>query len=134
MNEAVQLLSVTSQLISCMEQEVALLQAHEPQNVERLQNQKSAFANSYKAWANAMKKGDQIHLDPQLKHELMEATARCEAAIQHNMRALKAMRDISEKVLQAIVSSIEEERTHVASYDRSGTTKRSRINGQTARA
>lgn len=134
MNEAAQLLSITSQLIACMEQEVALIQAHEPENIEQLQNHKSAFVNSYKAWASALKKGDRLHLDPQLKQELMEATARCEAAIQHNMRALKAMRDISEKVLQTIISSIEEERTQVASYNRSGITKRSRMNGQTARA
>ena len=44
------------------------------------------------------------------KEELTEATERFQAALQDNLRALRAMRDVNERVMRAVVEALEEPR------------------------
>jgi len=126
MNPALSLMSATSELLACMEKEAALIRAYNPAGLEEMQQQKEVFAMSYKAWVDNLKNKTDHAIDPKLERELMEATAKCGAAVENNMRALKAMRNINERVLQSLICAIEENRTNISAYRQNGTTKRTR--------
>jgi hypothetical protein len=67
-------------------------------------------------------------LSAALKDELVEATERVQAAVTENLRALRAMRDVNERVMRAVVSTLEEKRTSVTGYDARGSLRKGRRN------
>jgi hypothetical protein len=122
------LLAITSRLISCMEREVELLRALKPKELRQLQQDKTTLADAYRAFVLALKEPD-VGADAVtdvLKGELVEATERFYATLQDNLRALRAMRDVNERVMRAVVQALEEPRVQVTGYNQRGALKRGR--------
>lgn len=120
------LLAITSQLISCMEREIEMLRSLKPNELRAAQNDKLALADAYRAFTLALREpGEDLSaVDTALRDELTEATERFQASVQDNLRALRAMRDVNERVMRAIVSSLEDKRAAVTGYNaRGGLTK-----------
>jgi hypothetical protein len=126
-----ELLAITSHLIGCMEREVELLRAMRPQDVKAIQTDKIALADTYRAFAMALKEpGEDLGaVSATLREELTEATERFQAAVQDNLRALRAMRDVNERVMRAIVSALEDKRAAVTGYDARGSLRKNRRPG-----
>jgi hypothetical protein len=120
------LLAITSQLISCMEREIEMLRSLKPNELRAAQNDKLALADAYRAFTLALREpGEDLSaVDTALRDELTEATERFQASVQDNLRALRAMRDVNERVMRAIVSALEDKRAAVTGYNaRGGLTK-----------
>ncbi|WP_374372751.1 hypothetical protein [Dongia sp.] len=122
------LLAVTSQLIGCMERELEMLRSLKPTELKQLQMDKVALADAYQAFTMALKEpGEDIAAVSQaLRDELTEATERFQGAVQDNLRALKAMRDVNERVMRAVVVALEEKRASVTGYNNRGGITKSR--------
>ncbi|TXH38472.1 MAG: hypothetical protein E6Q98_03020 [Rhodospirillaceae bacterium] len=123
-----ELLAITSRLIACMEREVELLRSLKPQELRQLQSDKMALADAYRAFALALREPapESEAVDDVLRQELVEATERFQAAVQDNLRALRAMRDVNERVMRAIVHALEEPRAQVTGYNSKGVLTKSR--------
>jgi hypothetical protein len=122
------LLAITSRLISCMEREIELLRTLKPKELRQLQQDKTTLADAYRAFVLALKEPD-VGADAVtdvLKSELVEATEHFHATLQDNLRALRAMRDVNERVMRAIVQALEEPRVQVTGYNQRGALKRGR--------
>jgi hypothetical protein len=122
------LLAVTSQLIGCMERELEMLRSLKPTELKQLQMDKVALADAYQAFTMALKEpGEDITaVNQALRDELTEATERFQGAVQDNLRALKAMRDVNERVMRAVVQALEEKRAAVTGYNNRGGVTKSR--------
>jgi hypothetical protein len=123
-----ELLAITSRLIACMEHEVGLLRSLKPQELRQLQSDKLVLADAYRAFTLALREplmeGETV--DAGLCAELVEATEHFQAAVQNNLRALRAMRDVNERVMRAIVHALDEPRAQVTGYSKRGTLTKSR--------
>jgi hypothetical protein len=116
------LLAVTSRLIGCMEQEIALLHSLRPADIGNLQGDKAKLADAYEAHIAALRAGagEGKPLSPDLIQALTGATERLQGAIAENVRALRAAREVNDKVLKAIIAAVEQDRATPAAYGRSG--------------
>ena len=105
-----ELLAITSRLIACMEHEVDLLRSLKPQELRQLQSDKMALADAYRAFTLALREplAEGETVDAGLCADLVEATEHFQAAVQNNLRALRAMRDVNERVMRAIVHALDE--------------------------
>lgn len=122
------LLAITSRLIACMEREIELLRTLQPKELRRLQEDKTALADAYRAFVLALKEPDEAadSVNDVLRDELAEATERFQATLADNLRALRAMRDVNERVMRAVVQALEEPRIQVTGYNQRGALKRGR--------
>ena len=122
------LLAITSRLIACMEREIELLRTLQPKELRRLQSDKTALADAYRAFVLALKEPDEAadSVTDVLRDELAEATERFQATLADNLRALRAMRDVNERVMRAVVQALEEPRVLVTGYNQRGALKRGR--------
>lgn len=122
------LLAITSQLIGCMERELEMLRSLKPGELKLLQLDKVALADAYQAFTLALREpGEDLNaVNQALRDELMEATERFQGAVQDNLRALKAMRDVNERVMRAVVQALEEKRGAVTGYNSKGTVTKAR--------
>lgn len=120
------LLAITSRLIACMEREIELLRAMQPKELRQLQEDKTALADAYRAFVLALKEPDAAadSVNDVLRDELAEATERFQASLSDNLRALRAMRDVNERVMRAVVQALEEPRVQVTGYNQRGAVKR----------
>jgi len=125
-----ELLAITSRLIACMETEVDLLRSLKPQELRQLQSDKLALADAYRAFTLALREpiAEGEVIDEGLCQELNEATELFQAAVQNNLRALRAMRDVNERVMRAIVHALDEPRAQVTGYNKLGTLTKARRN------
>ncbi|MBK8157259.1 MAG: hypothetical protein IPK59_00050 [Rhodospirillaceae bacterium] len=123
-----ELLAITSQLIGCMERELELMRSLKPTELKQLQMDKVALADAYQAFTMALKEPgeDLSSVNSALRDELTEATERFQAAVQDNLRALRAMRDVNERVMRAVVQALDEKRAAVTGYNNRGTVTKSR--------
>lgn len=123
-----ELLAITSRLIACLEYEVDLLRSLRPQELRQLQSDKLALADAYRAFTLAlrepMEEGESV--DEALCQDLVEATEHFQISVQDNLRALRAMRDVNERVMRAIVHALDEPRAQVTGYNKLGTLTKSR--------
>jgi hypothetical protein len=124
------LLAITSRLIVCMEREIELLRTMQPKELRRLQEDKTALADAYRAFVLALKEPDMAadSVTDVLRDELAEATERFQASLADNLRALRAMRDVNERVMRAVVQALEEPRVQVTGYNQRGAVKRGKRN------
>src|SRR4051812_3362231 len=122
-----ELLAITSRLIACLQQEVEAIRAMRPESLKQMQVEKIALADTYRAFALALKEPDENKaISGALKDELVEATERVQAAVGENLRALRAMRDVNERVMRAVVSTLDEKRSSVTGYDARGSLRKGR--------
>lgn len=125
------LLAITSRLIACMEREIELLRTLRPKELRQLQQDKTTLADAYRAFVLALKEPDMAAdaVTDLLKSELIEATEHFHATLLDNLRALRAMRDVNERVMRAVVQALEEPRVQVTGYNQRGALKRGRRQG-----
>lgn len=123
-----ELLAITSQLIGCMERELELMRSLKPTELKQLQMDKVALADAYQAFTMALKEPgeDLSSVNAALRDELTEATERFQTSVQDNLRALKAMRDVNERVMRAVVQALDEKRAAVTGYNNRGKVTKSR--------
>jgi hypothetical protein len=123
-----ELLAITSRLIGCLQQEMEAIRAMRPEALKQMQVEKIALADTYRAFTLALKEPtDQNQaISAALKDELVEATERVQAAVVENLRALRAMRDVNERVMRAVVSALDEKRSSVTGYDQRGSLRKGR--------
>jgi hypothetical protein len=122
------LLAITSRLITCLEREVELLRTLKPKELRSLQQDKVTLADAYRAFVLALKEPDTSAdaVTDLLRSELVEATEHFHATLQDNLRALRAMRDVNERVMRAVVQALEEPRLQVTGYNQRGGLRRNR--------
>lgn len=122
------LLAITSQLIGCMERELEMLRSLKPGELKQLQLDKVALADAYQAFTLALREPgeDLAAVNQALRDELTEATERFQGAVQDNLRALKAMRDVNERVMRAVVQALEEKRGAITGYNSKGSVTKTR--------
>jgi hypothetical protein len=106
------LLAITSRLIGCMEDEIALLRSMRTQDIGPLQPKKAGLAEAYEAHLGALRTSAEVEerIDSALVHELETATLRLQAAIADNLRAVRAAREVNDRVLKAVIASVEQDR------------------------
>ncbi len=123
-----ELLAITSRLIGCLQQEMEAIRAMRPEALKQMQVEKIALADTYRAFTLALKEptGENQAISTALKDELVEATERVQAAVTENLRALRAMRDVNERVMRAVVSTLDEKRSSVTGYDQRGSLRKGR--------
>ena len=123
-----ELLAITSRLIGCLQQEMEAIRAMRPEALKPMQVEKIALADTYRAFTLALKDSNDQNqaISTALKDELVEATERVQAAVSENLRALRAMRDVNERVMRAVVSALDEKRSSVTGYDQRGSLRKGR--------
>jgi hypothetical protein len=123
-----ELLAVTSRLIGCLQQEIQAIRAMRPEKLKQMQVEKMALADTYRAFMLALQErnDDTQAISEALRDELVEATERVQAAVSENLRALRAMRDVNERVMRAVVSTLDEKRSSVTGYDARGSLRKGR--------
>ncbi len=116
------LLATTARLIACMDQEIKLLRAMRPQDIKLLQLDKMALADAYEAHFMALRESKDVddNVTDALIAELTEATERFQSILAENARALRAVREVNDRVLKAIVEAVERTRVQPAGYTRGG--------------
>jgi hypothetical protein len=116
------LLAITSRLIACMEQEIALLQRMRAQDIGPVQAGKAALADAYEAHLAALREpaGGEERIDPALVQELTRATERMQAAVAENVRAVRAAREVNDKILKAVVAAVQQDQAKPSAYGRPG--------------
>jgi hypothetical protein len=116
------LLAITSRLIACMEKEIGLLQSMRPQEMKALQLDKSALAGAYEAHIMALRGAptENAVIAKTLRDELAEATERFQMVLVENARALRAVKEVNDRVLKAIASAVEESRGKPTGYTATG--------------
>lgn len=118
------LLHVTSRLITVLEREVALLRSVPSTELEQLQQEKSTLTAAYESQARSLAGQPRLleALEPVLRSELARVSGRFQSALAANERALRAARDTSQRVLQAIADEIDKTQRENAGYSSSGQT------------
>ncbi len=122
------LLAITSRLISCMEKEIGLLQSMRPREMQALQLDKSSLACAYEAHILALRgaPAENAIVAKVLRDELSEATERFQSVLVENARALRAVKEVNDRVLKAIATAVEDSRGKPTGYTASGATPTAR--------
>ncbi len=116
------LLQVTSRLIAVLEREVELLRAVPSTELEALQEEKSALTTAYESQARSLSGHPELleALQPVLRAELRRVTSRFQSAVSDNEVALRAARETTQRVLQAIADELDKNRHDNAGYSAQG--------------
>ena len=116
------LIQVTSRLISVLEREVELLNGKPSPELEALQEEKSVLTAAYESQARSMAGHPELlqALQPVLRAELERVTSRFQSAVSANEMALRAARETTQRVLQAIADELDKNRRDQAGYSATG--------------
>lgn len=116
------LVMAASRLINLMNKEVQLLREMRVREISDLQGEKLELTALYEeALAMLAAEPDVMEaLEPALKDELALLASRFDAAVLDNTRALSAVKDSHDRLLQAIVDSVAENRSKQKAYTANG--------------
>ena len=116
------LIQVSSRLIAVLEREVELLRAAKPSEIEKLHEEKSRLTAAYESQARTLASQPELlkALQPVLRSELERVTDRFQSAVTANEAALRAARDTTQRVLQAIADEISKSRPDNVGYSAQG--------------
>ncbi len=117
------LLLVTSRLISVLEREVELLSAAPTTALAELQEEKATLTATYESQARSLAGHPELleALQPVLRTELKRVTSRFQSAVSNNEVALRAARETTQRVLQAIADELGKNRPdRAAGYSATG--------------
>ena len=112
------LLHVASRLIVVMDQEIAILRAMRPRDIAALQDEKTTLAATYEEKVRdlAADPGMVARVSDALQQEFADIANRFHQVLAENERAIRAARAAQEKVLHAIVSTVERDRAEHVGY------------------
>ncbi len=116
------LIQITSRLITVLEREVELLRTPPSTGLEALQEEKSVLTTAYESQARSLAGHPELleALQPVLRAELERVTSRFQSAVSNNEVALRAARETTQRVLQAIADELGKNRRDQAGYSATG--------------
>jgi flagellar biosynthesis/type III secretory pathway chaperone len=116
------LIQITSRLITVLEREVEMLRKPPSDGLKALQEEKSALTAAYESQARSLAGHPELlqALQPVLRAELERVTSRFQSAVSTNEAALRAARETTQRVLQAIADELDKNRRDKAGYSPSG--------------
>ncbi len=116
------LIRITSRLIALLDREVELLHATPSTRIEALQEEKSTLTAAYESQARSLSGHPELleALQPVLRAELKRVTGRFQSAVSANEAALRAARETTQRVLQAIADELDKDRCNQAGYSAQG--------------
>ena len=117
-----ELIQISSRLIAVLDREVELLRATPSTGIEALQEEKSALTAAYESQARSLAGHPELleALQPVLRAELERVTGRFQSAVAANEVALRAARETTQRVLQAIADELDKNRCDKAGYSAQG--------------
>ncbi len=116
------LIQITSRLITVLEREVELLRKPPSTGLKALQEEKSVLTAAYESQARSLAGHPELlqALQPVLRAELERVTSRFQSAVSDNEAALRAARETTQRVLQAIADELDKNRRDQAGYSATG--------------
>ncbi len=116
------LIQVSSRLIAVLEREVKLLRAVPSTALAEVQEEKLVLTAAYESQARSLAGHPDLleALQPVLRAELQRVTSRFQSAVSDNEVALRAARETTQRVLQAIADELDKDRCDQASYSAQG--------------
>jgi flagellar biosynthesis/type III secretory pathway chaperone len=116
------LLRTTSRLMGVLEREIDMLRQMKPGEMQSLQEQKIVLAAAYESQIKALgADADALaDLSEAEKQQLREATERFQKVLADNERALRAAKQSTDSLLQAIVGAVERQQTANSGYAANG--------------
>ncbi len=116
------LIQITSRLITVLEREVELLRKPPSTGLEALQEEKSVLTTAYESQARSLAGHPELleALQPVLRAELERVTSRFQSAVSNNEVALRAARETTQRVLQAIADELGRNQRDQAGYSATG--------------
>lgn len=117
-----ELIDVASRLTALMERENAMLAAHDTNGITTLQDEKLALTRSYTTRVREMTKNPaQLKAVTQVvRAEMKTVLQRFDEVAKRNEIALKAAREVNERVLKAIVDAANAQVPRATGYSRTG--------------
>ncbi len=121
-NQITDLLQITGRLIGVLEREIEVLRAMRPAEIEALQQDKISLSAAYEAQLKSFagQPGILDTLQPALKAEFERVIGKFQSTLAANERALRATRETSQRVLEAIAYEIDRKRRENAGYSAGG--------------
>ncbi len=121
-NQITELLKITGRLIGVLEREIEVLRAMQPAEIEALQQDKITLSAAYEAQIKSLAGQPRIleAVQPTLKAEFEAVTRKFQSTLAANERALRAARDTSQRVLEAIAYEIDRKRRENTGYSAGG--------------
>ncbi len=116
------LLKITSRLVGLLEREIEILRALKPAEIEALQQDKIALSAAYEVQIKSFagQPGILEAVQPALKAEFETVIGKFQSTLAANERALRATRDTSQRVLEAIAYEIDRKRRENTGYSAGG--------------
>lgn len=116
------LVAVTQRLTDLMTRENEILRSQRPQDIKTLQQEKVELARGYDHFMQALRKepGLLAGAPRQSRDALRDATIRFQKTMTDNERALRAARNVSERLMKAIVSAVSDKQVSAAAYSSAG--------------
>ena len=116
------LLKTMSRLIGIMEHEIVLLRHMKPAEMQEVQRDKIVLAAAYEAQTTALQGNEAAlrSIAPETKADLIKATETFQKTLLNNERALKAAKEITDRLLASISRELEKQRREDGSYSASG--------------
>lgn len=110
------LIFVTARLTEIMTAEIELLKNMHPDAIRELQGEKAILARAYENLMGEIKAAPELLAGAArpLKRELQELTAKFRIVLGENERALRAVKSVSERLLNVIVNSLAEKQSGAA--------------------
>jgi transketolase len=121
-NQITDLLKITGRLIGVLEREIEVLRAMQPAEIEALQQDKIALSAAYEAQIKSFagQPGILETVQPALRAEFETVIGKFQSTLAANERALRATRETSQRVLEAIAHEIDRKRRENAGYSAGG--------------
>ncbi len=121
-NQITDLLKITGRLIGVLEREIEVLRAMQPAKSEALQQDKIALSAAYEAQIKSFAGQPEIleAVQPALRAEFKTVIGKLQSTLAANERALRATRDTSQRVLEAIAHEIDRKRRENTGYSAGG--------------
>ncbi len=121
-NQITELLKITGRLIGVLEREIEVLRAMQPAEIEALQQDKIALSAAYEAQIKSFADQPEIleAVQPALRAEFETVIGKFRSTLAANERALRAARDTSQRVLEAIAYEIDRKRRENTGYSAGG--------------
>lgn len=115
------LIFITASLIDVMTREIEFLKNMQPHEIRDLQREKADLARAYEACMTRIKAQPDLlaEADSVLKRQLKDLTQKFQAVLADNERALRAVKSVSERLLNVIVNAVAEKQNGAA-YSSSG--------------
>jgi hypothetical protein len=116
------LVTATSRLIALMNKEVELLRGMRVGEINELQNEKQELTKLYEDSLVIVAAEPALleALEPALRQELTELAKRFDTAVLENTRALSAVKESHDRLLQTIVDTVSENRSKQKAYTAEG--------------